>query len=1041
MRDITATALTKVQTRYGTEPIFIVAIHWDTVTVTYYTTKDYTPLSLSAKVLDVSSLDNVIAYNNKASTSISIIIDDTDDTIRTKLKTTDIHKKKCEVFQVYTDLDWADRILLFKGKINSPIVWHEGDRTLKFDVVSEVEGEEVGFSPEEGQFDFVSTDMIGKPWPLGFGHVVHVPATRVRHVITGELRDYICFVDPIIEWKIAAIKRQFGESQLILDFFGAAARSADAMSPSVVQVIQLYCAAIVNEDTYTNLIVDNEAAIEFMEDYFEKHPARRTMYSRDIENEELAYLLIADLMVDMSYNKEYVSNLADICLWCHKVKTEALQQQIQAIADIHYLFTQYVETMEEYCRQSQYFRTEIQVANGDDFPQLTNQNVIINNVKWTVQFDGTECTYVAGPLPVYTNLTVNYATRPTIFGECGHSWYISSSNMFWLTDTDRTKLIKGMYCLVHSRFDNSKHIIRVIEQDGKECKFELIAKTVDTNNPLLIQDADELRQSISSGFPTWPGPFGRISTSFGVDWGPHWEPITFYQRNDTLEDWILKLLCEDTDDDDIPDTFHPVNKDELEVLLKLQKIYPSDIAMPWVMVPFPGPRDLYTVLGEDIDMVLEVAGTVLPSWLDGTIPNVEIPDQTFWEASPGDKVIDATDISELYVVNILPSKIKAVHAYRKNKEGKRILTPIPSQYYHKNEKKNLGDITVTTLKLYSALSLIPEDGWEDTVYVTYNSTVGPNVVDILEHIILTYTDKSIDEESFDYVKAQFRDDCSCTPTCSCSCYYDDADFCYYTDYDYDYVCNFGRNCDSHELYPANFVLFDRKNALQQLNEIAWQARCSLKLANETFYLTYLAEDPTPTVTLTESDIELATLQVSYTGTENLLTKMTATWKDTYLPLDFGEEPKKVVIRYNLGYYDKQEEEIDFYIYNIEELVRKSATFWMCRMSNNWKLVELKTHVQNLELETLDYVNLHLYQDYVVDIDPADDLAKVKAVVEEAVYDPKDNTIILKLWLPVRAGEMEEYYYVWPAALTSGTVFPPVGENRAGSLITVQGTIV
>ena len=40
------------------------------------------------------------------------------------------------------------------------------------------------------------------------------------------------------------------------------------------------------------------------------------------------------------------------------------------------------------------------------------------------------------------------------------------------------------------------------------------------------------------------------------------------------------------------------------------------------------------------------------------------------------------------------------------------------------------------------------EGWSDELYITFQSSVGPNTVDILEYIIENYTDLTYDTASF-----------------------------------------------------------------------------------------------------------------------------------------------------------------------------------------------------------------------------------------------------------------------------------------------------
>jgi hypothetical protein len=90
------------------------------------------------------------------------------------------------VYQWFEGIALEDRFMLYEGEIASPITWDEGDRTLFFEVITKLADQEVGFSLEEGNFPHAPDDLIGKPWPLCFGHVQNVPALRLVDVPTGQ---------------------------------------------------------------------------------------------------------------------------------------------------------------------------------------------------------------------------------------------------------------------------------------------------------------------------------------------------------------------------------------------------------------------------------------------------------------------------------------------------------------------------------------------------------------------------------------------------------------------------------------------------------------------------------------------------------------------------------------------------------------------------------------------------------------------------------------------------------------------------------------
>ena len=133
-------------------------------------------------------------------------------------------------------------------------------------------------------------------------------------------------------------------------------------------------------------------------------------------------------------------------------------------------------------------------------------------------------------------------------------------------------------------------------------------------------------------------------------------------------------------------------------------------------------------------------------------------------------------------------------------------------------------------------SALPGEGWQNDIYVTFQSTVGPNIADILAYIVEHFTDFDCDPTSFAHVRTKL------------------------------------------EPFPANFAITDRKNVIQVLQEIAFQARCAIWFSEGKVYLRYLPEEPTPVDTITESDIDAESgVEVELSPTEDLVTKMVVKW--------------------------------------------------------------------------------------------------------------------------------------------------------------------
>lgn len=357
--------------------------------------------------------------------------------------------------------------------------------------------------------------------------------------------------------------------------------------------------------------------------------------------------------------------------------------------------------------------------------------------------------------------------------------------------------------------------------------------------------------------------------------------------------------------------------------------------------------------------------------------------QHFW-VDPGASVKIASDEPITYIVSIEPGTVLAVKAY-KQLTGERRLVDVPTDLYQV-ETKAYGSVTAVQIVVNKPLSSITDQGWNDDLYVTFQSSVGPDTVEILKYLIANYTDLTWDATSFNHVQQKLQP------------------------------------------FPANFPLLERKNAIQVLQEIAFQARCAIWLSNGAFYLKYLPEEPTPAGTITVSDIDAERgIEVELTGTEDIVTKMKVRWRLSWA--DVSDQPKDkaektIILRHNVAKYGTQEQEYNFYIYNQPDIVYKCATFWLIRKSNTWKRIKFKTFLNKLNLETFDAVTLDFDQPYVAN-------GPVPAIVEKANYNSADNCVDFECLLPVATGTMEKYHFFWPAALPKADTWPPANEIAAG----------
>lgn len=713
MRTISAALATKLATQYGTEPINIIEVQWaDGGSRAVYADRDIAGVA-AGRITDLSGLDFVINVNDGSdSAQISIVLSDVDGDLKNIIDTNDIHKRDVWVYQWFEGIAIADKALIFQGEINSPITWNEGDRTLKFNVISKIEDAEIGFSIEEGQFQNPPTELIGKPWPLKFGTTIKVPALKFSSPAKGVLSTGVGISDFTLSFAIQAAEE------------------------------------IVCPETF------------------------RGYNSRYVFN---------TIEIDAVYIPDEGCSLSR-CERINDLKNQLAQQQL-------YEFTQ------------------ITIIDGERFPQ---------NVPITLDIDG---------------------------GKFDGSF---SGNVFTITARRHPDLAE-----------------------------------IGIPNDSSVQAS--LRARITEGIAS--GCLGLSTTE--------------------------------------------------------------------VTTPVDESRRLV----EESERSWEFFNAV--------------PSASFFWANPGATVTLDAGEPLVYVTNLLPETIHNVAAFRNFDAGRKLVT-VPSSLYTVRFS-NFESYTVTEIVLDRPLSQVTE-GWEDELYITSTSTVGPNTVDIIQWLIEKYTDFEIDPTSFADVHSKLA------------------------------------------MYPSDFPILDRKNILEVLQEIAFQARCVIYLRDQIFYLKYLPELPAAAGTISESDVDSNTLELFHTNTEELVTKLVAEWQRDYSV----QTPNKLILRHNIEKYGTQEETFNFYIYNQPEYVHKSATFWLIRKSNTWRMARFSTPIHKLAFETFDGVDLSL---------PDFALSTIRGTITKADYNSNDRRLDFEIWTPVKSGTQVAYDFAHPHAIDQTMQWPTLQERN------------
>ena len=687
MRSFTTAVQNLLANNLGLEPVNILEVQWGDLSGQWskYADKDISgyEFPIAGQILQISDLESVVKLDTQGqSQSLSVTLSDSTGQIKSIFNTNDLHGKQCKFYQWFEGLPLSERFKLYEGEISSPITWSEGDRTLSFDIITKLADKEVGFSPEEGYFEFLPEDAYGKVWPLAFGKVQNVPATRLSEIPNTLTAEPLGVADPTIWERRAELGQKLELLRGLFFFYTMAAGQA-----------------------------------AFTCDWGDTPEQRQNACSAQQQFENMTGQISAQIAQVEAESSD---------LWQTLLDQEANQN------------------------------STLEVLDGGNFP---SGNVILQS--GDVRMQGT-----------------------------------FSGNVF------------------------------------------------------NIQSLDLLEYT------------GYNKEPFGFTW----------QR-------------------------------------------------------------------------------------EGTTITIQ------------------SDTPIIYICNLLPSTILYVAAYKQVENGK-VLTVVPNAWYT-IKTANMGPYTVTYLTFSKPVSSF-DDAYEDEIYITMESSIGPNTVDILTWFIQTYTDMAIDSTSFNHVRTLVDN------------------------------------------YPSHFALLERKNILLVLEEIAFQARCAIWINDRTFYIKYLPEELAATSTIDESQIDAGSLTIRTSTTEEIVTKLVATWRADYS----FDENNQIILRHNVKKYGAREREFNFYIYNIFDLVLKSATFWLIRYANAWKYIDFIIYLDNLAIETFDTVKFDFTEDFVAS-------SAVKGIIMSAVYNSGEKTVKMSAWLPVKCGTMVRYDFAEPHDISIDLVFPTKDEVDNG----------
>lgn len=323
-----------------------------------------------------------------------------------------------------------------------------------------------------------------------------------------------------------------------------------------------------------------------------------------------------------------------------------------------------------------------------------------------------------------------------------------------------------------------------------------------------------------------------------------------------------------------------------------------------------------------------------------------------WQLYSGIKVKLVTNYDNTWVCNLLPSTaILAVYGHR-TVNGEEVFVPIPSSYYTKNLSDSLGGQSPTTIAFPIPLKDRAGEDWKGDVFVTLRSSLGTNISNIIEWLVNTYTNLTVGS-TFNTVAAKVG------------------------------------------LYPANFVIFTQPNVLSLIEDIAWQSRCAILIRNGIMSIKYLSEIQGAVDTIDESIVEFKTLELGFSDTDDIITRLTAIWKKDYSGDDKSE--RQVVYKNNIDIFNLVEDEREFFIYNNGDLVKLSAFWWGYRYSNSWRKVSFKSFMDTLALNIFDIVS------HEIDIISTNAL---RGLIENISQDSDEQSLTFATELASKAGDSD-----------------------------------
>lgn len=335
-----------------------------------------------------------------------------------------------------------------------------------------------------------------------------------------------------------------------------------------------------------------------------------------------------------------------------------------------------------------------------------------------------------------------------------------------------------------------------------------------------------------------------------------------------------------------------------------------------------------------------------------------------WVTKAGALVTEFENEQEVWVASEIPAtavlRVRAFRRFQKNYAGleDRRLVSVPSSLYTVNlsNASLASGKTPCTVKFQKPLSALNQ-GWDDSqVFVSVTSTEGSNVSDIIKYILETYTNLTVDTDSFEDANTALTK------------------------------------------YPAHCAIQNGPDAIQVCHDLAFQARCALVTIGSTAYLRYLSAVPTQVTAGTSvnpDNTREESLAIEESSTDDVYTVVKGEWRKRLSEPWNRPRPREFTEERNVATFGKKEFRYDFWAFRNRSSVRKSVQFWANRMGNLWRMIRVQGYLGLMSAEPWDRIQC--------DVGSAFTPSPVTAWVHETQFQFRPYGVALLVWTPVLVG--------------------------------------